>query len=195
VSKKSAHEIKTNIRPLNQNYETQSQGSPHLSKLIEALKGKDSELHESAIKALRKIHSDPDVVIPLLVTYLDDENINDEAATALGNFGSLAKGAIPKIVPLLRAPDDDAQAAAREALEKSILLPPHRRKPTRKMTCGRKRRKILQQICPMLREKRVRSKIESAINLRSCQQCGGNFKTLPDSKGFIRANSLNKPKY
>jgi HEAT repeat protein len=86
--------------------------------LIEALKGKDSVLHESAIQALGKIHSDPDVVIPLLVTYLDDDSLNDEAAAALGNFGSLAKGAIPKIMPLLHAKDKDAQAAAKEALKK-----------------------------------------------------------------------------
>jgi hypothetical protein len=58
------------------------------------------------------------VVIPLLISYLDDDNLNDEAATALGNYGSLARSAIPKILPLLHAADDDAQAAAQAALLK-----------------------------------------------------------------------------
>jgi hypothetical protein len=42
----------------------------------------------------------------------------DEAATAFGDYGRLAKEAFPKIVPLLEAIDDDARAAARAALKK-----------------------------------------------------------------------------
>jgi hypothetical protein len=86
--------------------------------LMQALKGKDLAIHEVAITVLGNIHSQPDVVIPLLISYLDDDDLNDEAATALGNFGSLAKPAIPKILPLLHAADDDAQAAAKETLLK-----------------------------------------------------------------------------
>ena len=86
--------------------------------LIQAVKGKDTGVHESAIDALGKIHSDPEVVIPLLIGYLDDDSVNDEAALALGNYGSLAKAAVPKIIPLLRASDKDARAAAAAALEK-----------------------------------------------------------------------------
>jgi HEAT repeat protein len=89
-----------------------------LPALIEALKGKDFAVHESAIQALGEIRSDPDVVIPLLVTYLDDDDLNADAASALGDFGSLARGAIPKIVPLLHAQDKEARAAAKEALKK-----------------------------------------------------------------------------
>jgi hypothetical protein len=86
--------------------------------LIRALKGPDVPLHEPAIKALGQIHSDPGVVIPLLIPLLTDDNLNDEAASALGNYGSLAKEAFPKIVPLLKAKDRDARAAARDALKK-----------------------------------------------------------------------------
>jgi HEAT repeat protein len=86
--------------------------------LMQAVKGKDSAVHEAAITALGEIHDEPDVVIPFLISYLDDDDLNDEAATALGNFGSLAKPAIPKILPLLHAADDDAQAAAKAALLK-----------------------------------------------------------------------------
>jgi HEAT repeat protein len=86
--------------------------------LIRALKGSDVGLHEPAIKALGQIHSDPGVVIPLLIPYLTNDNLNDEAASALGNYGSLAKEAFPEIVPLLNAKDRDARAAARVALKK-----------------------------------------------------------------------------
>ena len=86
--------------------------------LIQAVQGNDAAVHESAIVSLGDIHTEPDKVIPFLVKYLDDDNLNDEAATALGKFGPLAKPAVPKIIPLLHASDDDAQAAAKEALKK-----------------------------------------------------------------------------
>jgi hypothetical protein len=89
-----------------------------LPSLIQALKGADVGMHESAIKALGKIHSDPDVVIPLLIPYLTNDDLNDEAASALGDYGRLAEEAFPRIVPLLKAKDDDARAAARVALKK-----------------------------------------------------------------------------
>lgn len=84
--------------------------------LIQTVKGNDERIHEAAVRALGSIHSDPDVVIPFLTSYLDNDDLNDEAATALGNYGSLAKSAVPKIIPLLHASDDDAQAAAHNAL-------------------------------------------------------------------------------
>ncbi len=86
--------------------------------LIQVLKGKDAPVCEAAIQALGKIHSDPEVVIPLLIGYLDDDSVNDEAALALANYGSLAKAAVPKIVPLLHALDKDARVAAEKALKR-----------------------------------------------------------------------------
>jgi hypothetical protein len=86
--------------------------------LVRALKGKDLIVHSAAIQALGNIHSDPDVIIPLLIGYLDNDDLNDEAALALANYGSLAKAAVPKIIPLLHAPDKDAQRAAVEALNR-----------------------------------------------------------------------------
>jgi HEAT repeat protein len=85
--------------------------------LIQALQGNDPEVHANAIKSLGAIHSEPEVVIPLLTKYLDDNQLNDEAAMALGDFGSLARPAIPKIIPLLRAADKDARVAAAKALK------------------------------------------------------------------------------
>jgi HEAT repeat protein len=89
-----------------------------ISALVQAVKGTDTLIRETAVVALGKIHSDPETVIPLLTTCLDDDNLNDEAATALGYFGSLAKPAVPKIIPLLNVPDDDTRTAAAEALTK-----------------------------------------------------------------------------
>ncbi|MGO8926583.1 MAG: HEAT repeat domain-containing protein [Limisphaerales bacterium] len=86
--------------------------------LIQAVKGSDVGLHEAAIRALGSIRSDPDVVIPLLIPYLTNDDLNDEAAFALGNYGRLAKVAVPKIIPLLNAKDNEARAAARVALKK-----------------------------------------------------------------------------
>jgi HEAT repeat protein len=86
--------------------------------LIQALKGSDKAVHEAAIAALGKIHSEPETVIPLLIPYLDDENVNDEAADALANYGRLAKPAVPKLIPLLKARDKDAREAAQKALVK-----------------------------------------------------------------------------
>lgn len=86
--------------------------------LIGALNGKDPVLHAPAIQALGNIHSDPEVVIPILISRLTNEDLNDEAATALGNYGSLSEAAVPKIIPLLKAPSKEARAAARTALKK-----------------------------------------------------------------------------
>ncbi|HWY74483.1 MAG TPA: HEAT repeat domain-containing protein [Verrucomicrobiae bacterium] len=86
--------------------------------LIKAVKGKDPAIRASAISALGKIHSEPETVIPLLIQYLDDDNLDVAAANALAEFGSLAKPAVPKLLPLLHVKDDDDQAAARAALKK-----------------------------------------------------------------------------
>lgn len=86
--------------------------------LMHAVQSPDAWVHEPAIGSLGKIHSEPATVIPFLTKYLDDNDLNDEAATALGNFGSLAELAVPKIIPLLHAADDDAQDAAIKALKK-----------------------------------------------------------------------------
>jgi len=86
--------------------------------LVQALKGNDEVVRGAAIEALGEIHSEPDKMIPLLMGYLQDDKLNDEAAKALGHYGALAKVAVPKILPLLHAPDKDARAAAAEALQK-----------------------------------------------------------------------------
>jgi HEAT repeat protein len=89
-----------------------------LPDIIKALKGTDAAIRKAAISSLGKIRSEPETVIPLLITYLDDNALDAPAADALAEFGSLAKSAVPKLLPLLLAGDDDDQAAAQEALLK-----------------------------------------------------------------------------
>jgi HEAT repeat protein len=75
-------------------------------------------LHEAAIQSLGRIHSNPDVVIPLLVSCLTNDDSNEAAAYALANFGSVAREAFPKLVPLLKNGDPHVRSAARTALKK-----------------------------------------------------------------------------
>jgi HEAT repeat protein len=86
--------------------------------LILVLKGTDIGMKASAMEALGKIHSDPDVTIPLLVPYLTNDALNDCAASSLGDYGSLAREVFPKIVPLLKDKDKSVRRAARSALKK-----------------------------------------------------------------------------
>jgi hypothetical protein len=89
-----------------------------LPDLIKAVKGNDAAIRGCAIWSLGRIHSEPETVIPLLIQYLDDDNLDVPAANALAEFGGLARAAVPKLLPLLHASDDDDRAAARAALKK-----------------------------------------------------------------------------
>lgn len=89
-----------------------------LPDLIKVMKENNLVISVAAISSLGKIHSEPETVIPFLIPYLEDDNLDVAAAGALAEFGDLAKPAVPKLLPLLNAKDDDDQAAAREALLK-----------------------------------------------------------------------------
>jgi HEAT repeat protein len=86
--------------------------------LIKTLKGNDAAIQFACVTALGKIRIDPETVIPLLIPYLGDDNLDVAAASALAEFGSLAKPAVPKLLPMLKAKDADDRAAARAALKK-----------------------------------------------------------------------------
>jgi HEAT repeat protein len=86
--------------------------------LIQALKGPQFELHEAAIRSLGRIRSNPDTVIPLLIPYLTNDDLNEEVAIALGDYGSQAKEAFPELLPLLHDGDPHIRSAARFALLK-----------------------------------------------------------------------------
>jgi hypothetical protein len=87
-----------------------------IPELVRMVKGNNVFSRRLAIDALGDIHSEPDVVIPLLVPYLDDDNMNEAAASALGKYGSAAKAAVPKLIPLLKINDPEMQEVVRAAL-------------------------------------------------------------------------------
>ena len=93
-------------------------GSPAIPVLIQAANAKDIVVRGPAVGALGEIHQQPDVIVPLLMKYLDDDNLNTAAAEALGGFGSVAKPAVPKLVALLKIPDKDLRHAVTESLKK-----------------------------------------------------------------------------
>jgi HEAT repeat protein len=86
--------------------------------LIRVAKGKDLDLRDPALFALGDIHSEPDLVIPVLIGFLDDDAVKDGAAQALGDYGLLAKAALPKLLPLCHSKDKEVRNAARNAVKK-----------------------------------------------------------------------------
>ncbi|HLH53706.1 MAG TPA: HEAT repeat domain-containing protein [Verrucomicrobiae bacterium] len=86
--------------------------------LLQALQGRDPAVRGPAAVSLGKIHWKPDVVIPLLIKGLEDDDLREPAAEALGELGSLSKAAVPKLLLLFRVPDKDLHHAVAEALKK-----------------------------------------------------------------------------
>lgn len=85
--------------------------------LLQALQGRDLAVRGPAAVSLGKIHAKPEVVIPLLIKYLEDDGLRESAAEALGEFGSLSKAAIPKLLVLFKVPDKDLHHSVGEALK------------------------------------------------------------------------------
>jgi hypothetical protein len=86
--------------------------------LIRILNSHDDATQGAAVEALGEIHSDPEVSIPALITCLDNSDLDDQAADALGKFGPLAKAAVPKMLPLILHGDKVARRSAILALPK-----------------------------------------------------------------------------
>jgi HEAT repeats len=86
--------------------------------LLQAVQGRDTFLRPAAASALGKIHADPATAIPLLIKYLDDDNVNEAAARGLAGYGPAAKAAVPKLLQLSKVPDKDLHHAVMQALSK-----------------------------------------------------------------------------
>jgi HEAT repeat protein len=86
--------------------------------LFQALQGPDLAVRGPAAISLGKIHGNPDVVIPLLIRYLDEEDLKQAATEALGEYGSPAKAAIPKLILVSNVLDKDLRHAIAVALQK-----------------------------------------------------------------------------
>ena len=86
--------------------------------LHQALQGHDVAVRGPAAVSLGKIHGQPEVIIPLLIRYLDEDDLKEAAAEALGEYGSLSKTAIPKLLLLYKVRDKDLHHAVGEALNR-----------------------------------------------------------------------------
>jgi HEAT repeat protein len=72
------------------------------------------------LQALGEIHSDPDLVVPVLIAHLGDSQpiARQYAAKGLGAFGADAKPAVPALFETLKDEKDVVRRAARDALVK-----------------------------------------------------------------------------
>jgi len=86
--------------------------------LLKALQGPDPAVRGPAAISLGRIHGNPDVIIPLLIGHLDEDDLKQSAAEALGEYGSLAKSAIPKLILVSNVLDKDLRHAIATALQK-----------------------------------------------------------------------------
>lgn len=86
--------------------------------LLQVVNGKDHAPRAAAVTALGQIHSSPDTVVPVLIASLSDNDLNDSAAEALGQFGSLAGAAVPKLMPLVHSREKELRRATILALPK-----------------------------------------------------------------------------
>ncbi len=93
--------------------------APAIPALLEGLKSKEFP-RSAALSALGEINLQPEIVIPILQKFLDDdvEDVKGAAIEALGEFGPLAKAAGPKLVTFLKYPSKELPFAAQKALKK-----------------------------------------------------------------------------
>ena len=91
-----------------------------LPQLVQALKSKDEAVRGPAARALGQLRSDPEKIIPVLMSCLADpqEGVPEGAVAGLGCFGELAHDALPKLRELAKVPDKDLQAEVSMALKK-----------------------------------------------------------------------------
>ncbi|HVY68696.1 MAG TPA: HEAT repeat domain-containing protein, partial [Verrucomicrobiae bacterium] len=70
--------------------------------------------------ALSQLQADPATTIPLLIKLLGDtrDDLPPAAAEALGNYGTQARAAVPKLLELLKVPDKELRHAINGALPK-----------------------------------------------------------------------------
>jgi len=84
--------------------------------LRRAFEGPDKVVRGPAAVALARMHAAPGELIPQIITALDEEDLREAAARALGKYGSEATSAVPKLQVLFRVPDKDLHHEVVEAL-------------------------------------------------------------------------------
>lgn len=85
-------------------------------KLLELLRGNDAFLRGAAANALGKLGALHQQVIPVLIQWLDDEQLRETAAESLAGYGARARDAVPKLLQLMTVKDKDLHHAVVTAL-------------------------------------------------------------------------------
>ena len=86
--------------------------------LVRCLKDCDPGLDITVVTALGDLGLEPDVVVPELSSGLEVPSIRIGSACALGNFGILARPAIPALLRVLNDPDQHMRLVVTNALRK-----------------------------------------------------------------------------
>jgi hypothetical protein len=86
--------------------------------LVRIVKGANFNARAPAIMSLGEIHSDPEVVVPLLIECLKIDQLAANAAHALSAYGSQARAAVPALIAILKHRETSVRSAASEALLK-----------------------------------------------------------------------------
>lgn len=85
--------------------------------LLQAFKGTDPIVREPAAVALGKLQVDPPNTVPFLIACLDNPDLAEAAADGLGEYGALAKTAVPKLMVLAKTREKELRHAAFKALQ------------------------------------------------------------------------------
>ena len=88
--------------------------------LAKVLKDQRSAVRSAALKCLTSVESNRETMMSILISALDDTDwtVRGVAATALGEIGADAKGAVPKLFKMLASEDDtDAARGALRAID------------------------------------------------------------------------------
>ncbi len=94
--------------------------APAIDPLIKLTKDSDVNAQEWAAKALGNIALKPEICLPVLIGLLDSKSVPvvNAAISGLGNYGTAAKEALPKIEPFTKSRVDDLKSAAMNAVAK-----------------------------------------------------------------------------
>ncbi len=80
-------------------------GVDAIPSLLHSLKDQESLVRHASADALGSIKMRPEIVVPALIGALDDTDVPTQlsAVLTLGEFGPLAKDAVPKLIKLIEA--------------------------------------------------------------------------------------------
>lgn len=91
---------------------------PAIQELLQLAHDPDSNARSAALSALKTVHGDPDVVVPVLIESFSrgDQEIQIAAILALASYGADAKPAVPLLIKAAKSKSEYLRDAATDAL-------------------------------------------------------------------------------